>query len=146
MRSIRHRVEMPIGSELPGVLGYGNKWGVLKRAGSWAHPLLYAMKLGFFVLFVLPPAGMFWIAYIAAKGDVNYLLTEVSTVLQNTSESELMGVVSNAYCVIALFGLLFIGLYMLLIPYTRSRSYIVGTYTDSEGNECQTRIPARGSR
>ncbi len=146
MGTISKGVVMPTGSELPSIRDLTDEFGTLVRVNSWLHPLLYALKLAFFVLFVFPPAALLWFAYIAAKGDINYLIAEVSGLLQSTNASELTASLTDASCVVALFGVLFVALYVFLFPYRRSSSYIVASYKDSDGNEHKTRVPAQGAR
>ena len=146
MRTIRKGVVIPIGNELSGVRELVSAVGELVRVESWLYPVTYALKLGFFVMFVMPPAALFWMAYIAAKGDVDYLMSQAAVMLQNTNSIELTAATTSAYCIVALFGLLFVGLYVLMFPYRRSTSYIVSNYKDAAGNERNTRVPARGDR
>lgn len=145
MRSIQKGVVMPIGSEFPSIRELGAVFRLKTHNSGWLKPLLYTLKLMFFVLVVFPPALVFWFSLIAAKGDVNYLLAEFSLVLQNMSAESLSTATTSAYCLVALFGVLLVAFYMLLFPYRKpSTSYVVERANNTNGKDHA--IPASARR
>lgn len=143
MRSIQKGVVMPIGNELPSIRELGAELRLKTQGSGWLRPLFYTVKLVFFVLLVFPPALLFWFSFIAAGGDVNYLLAELSKLMQNTSATALATAATSAYCVVALFEVLLVALYVFLFPYRKaSTSYIVAKARDAAGKEHALRVPA----